>query len=247
MKKIEKFLKRINYQGRANVDLESLTKLQTSFLKTVPFENLDIMLGKTLDYSQESVFDKIVTKNRGGLCYECNGLFHDMLNQIGFDVSFIICAMFPDKAQKIDFSHMALVVTLNNIEYLVDVGNGKSFGEPLTIQTISKSQSEGVSSTVKPYSHDYYGLFYLIEKKWEARYIFNLERKIRADFTEPCHFVDSSPDSEFTQKRLVSVLFDDKRVTLTGDKIISTFFDEESLRERVLEEMGLNISTALKQ
>ena len=241
MKKIEKFLKRIHYQDKPNIDLESLTKLQTSFLKTIPFENLDIMLGKTLDYSQESVFDKIVTKNRGGLCYECNGLFHDMLSQIGFDVSFIICAMFPDKAQKIDFSHMALVVTLNNIEYLVDVGNGKSFGNPLTIQTISKSQSEGVSSTLKPYNDDYYGLFYLIEEKWEVRYIFNLGRKTRADFREACHFVDSSPESEFTRKRLVSMLFDDKRVTLTGDKIISTFFEEESLKREVLEELSINL------
>jgi arylamine N-acetyltransferase len=56
MKKINEFLKRINYQGTATTNLESLIKLQTSFLKSVPFENLDIFKNIPLDYSSENVF-----------------------------------------------------------------------------------------------------------------------------------------------------------------------------------------------
>ena len=233
MKSINSFLARIKYQGKLNIDLESLTKLQTCFLKNVPFENLDVINGVALDYSSKNVFNKIVIQNRGGLCYECNGLFHDMLEELGFDVHFIIGAMFPDKVDKFDFSHMALIVTINEKKYLVDVGNGKSFGNPLSIQTVSTSQSEATLSTVKPYNSEYYGLFYFVEEKWEARYIFNIDKKTRADFKKSCHFVESSPNSEFTKKVLVSMLFDTQRITLSGNTLIATIFEEKSVKRNL--------------
>lgn len=232
MKKIDAFLKRINYKGTVTTNLESLIKLQTSFLKSVPFENLDIFENIPLNYSAENVFNKIVIQNRGGLCYESNGLFHDMLTELGFDVYFIIAAMFP-KEEAFDFSHMALIVTIDNLSYLVDVGNGKSFGNPLNIHNIYTSQSEGTLATVKPYNSEYYGLYYFIKNKWTIRYIFNLNKKVRADFKEVCHFVEFSPQSPFTQNKLVSMLFDTKRVTLSSEKLSSTVFNENKIIKNI--------------
>ncbi len=241
MEKVSQFLKRINYEEKPKIDLESLSKLQTSFLKSVPFENLDIINNTPLDYSSKNIFHKIVIQNRGGLCYENNGLFHDMLTELGFDVYFIIAAMFPKEEKKFDFSHMALIVTLNDIAYLIDVGNGKSFGNPLTIHTVSISQSEGILATLKPYNNDYYGLYYLIENIWSIRYIFNMNKKTRADFKQACHFIESSPKSPFTQNKLVSMLFDTKRITLSDTGLSSTVFKEKSIKNIISDDEYLNI------
>ena len=53
----------------------------------VPFENLDIQNKIKIDL--DNLFDKIVIRNRGGFCYELNGLFYKLLKQIGFAVRMV--------------------------------------------------------------------------------------------------------------------------------------------------------------
>ena len=77
---INAFLNRIVYQENIDVIYPVLAGLQKAFLHSVPFENLDIHADIKLDYSEKPIFDKIVTRRRGGVCYESNALFYDALN-----------------------------------------------------------------------------------------------------------------------------------------------------------------------
>ena len=86
---IAAFLDRIAYQGTIEPTLDTLTQLQHQFLLSVPFENLHIQNKTPLDYSSDGVFNKIVVDRRGGVCYEANGLFHDVLKTLGYQVDFI--------------------------------------------------------------------------------------------------------------------------------------------------------------
>src|SRR5215475_14254215 len=83
----KEYLKRINYRGEINNSAHVLTELQNSHLFSVPFENLDIHLGRRIDLSNS--YDKIVNHKRGGFCYELNGTFFQLLKVIGFDVKLI--------------------------------------------------------------------------------------------------------------------------------------------------------------
>src|SRR6185436_1903286 len=85
---VQACLKRIGYNGSIDVSYETLCNLQRSFLLNVPFENLDIHLGRRIEIDPESVFRKVVNERRGGFCYELNSLFHDLLAELGFDVEF---------------------------------------------------------------------------------------------------------------------------------------------------------------
>jgi N-hydroxyarylamine O-acetyltransferase len=57
-------------------------------LFSVPFENLDVQQGKVISLVPEEIYRKIVERNRGGYCYEVNGLFAMALNALGIPYQF---------------------------------------------------------------------------------------------------------------------------------------------------------------
>src|SRR5437762_14222540 len=83
------YLQRINYRGSPEPNAQTLRELHRAHMLTVPFENLDIHLGRPITLGQAALFDKIVTRRRGGFCYELNGLFAALLRALGFDVTML--------------------------------------------------------------------------------------------------------------------------------------------------------------
>ena len=81
-------LDRLTYTGSTDPVLSNLQALQLAFLHSVPFENLDIHLGREIRLDPERFYRKIVEEKRGGFCYECNTLFHALLGALGFEVRF---------------------------------------------------------------------------------------------------------------------------------------------------------------
>ncbi len=84
MIKVAKYLKRLNVKKEVQADLASLAYLQNQHLLTVPFENLDVMNKVYIPLAVDTFYQKIVENQRGGFCYELNGLFQWLLNQLGF-------------------------------------------------------------------------------------------------------------------------------------------------------------------
>ena len=86
---IRDYLKRIHYQGSLEPTLQTLQALHEAHLLTVPFENLSIHYGQPIILQEDLLFNKIVRKHRGGFCYELNGLFAWLLQQLGFQVTLL--------------------------------------------------------------------------------------------------------------------------------------------------------------
>jgi N-hydroxyarylamine O-acetyltransferase len=130
---IESYLARINYHGALAPTAETLRALQVAHLLTVPFENLSIHAHEPIVLTDEALFTKIVTHRRGGFCYEANGLFAALLRALGCNVAMLSAGVAkPDGSFSPDFDHMTLLVTLAE-RWLVDVGFGDSFLEPLRL------------------------------------------------------------------------------------------------------------------
>jgi N-hydroxyarylamine O-acetyltransferase len=85
--------KTIGYIGPTEPNLSTLQALQRAFLLKVPFENLEIHLDRQINLSSENIYEKIVSKRRGGFCYECNILFFNLLNELGFQVEYLSARM----------------------------------------------------------------------------------------------------------------------------------------------------------
>src|SRR5215510_66895 len=110
---ISSYLKRIGYSRPVNPDAETLRGLQVAHLLTVPFENLDIGLKRTIKIDDASLWDKLINQKRGGFCYELNGLCAWLLKQIGFNMTYLNARVFNSTGELgIDFDHLALLVKI---------------------------------------------------------------------------------------------------------------------------------------
>jgi len=83
------YLKRIGDRGSVRPSIDVLRRLHVRHLLSVPFENLDIHLGRPIILDQELFYNKIVRDRRGGYCYELNGCFAWLLRELGFRVSML--------------------------------------------------------------------------------------------------------------------------------------------------------------
>jgi len=142
---IKAYIKRINYKGSLEPTVETLRGLQLAHLQTVPFENLSIHAKEPILLQEDSLFEKIVMRKRGGFCYELNGLFAALLRELGFEVTMLSAGVAKnDGGFGPDFDHMTLMVSLEE-RWLVDVGFGDSFQQPLLIDS-RDVQLQGVRS-----------------------------------------------------------------------------------------------------
>ena len=110
----EEYFKRVGYDGRPQPDLVTLRALQRAHLKHIPFENLDVQLGRRVTVRPEDAYSKLVTDRRGGWCYEMNGLLFWVLASIGFDVVPMTAAILrAERGKSAVFSHLLLCVNLD--------------------------------------------------------------------------------------------------------------------------------------
>jgi N-hydroxyarylamine O-acetyltransferase len=189
----------------------------------VPFENLSIHTKEPIVLDDEALFEKIVERRRGGFCYECNGLFAALLRALGFKVTMLSAEV--ANAEGVfgpAFDHMALMVSLDQ-RWLVDVGFGDSFREPLRLdddggEQLQKGRSYRIVSDGS--------LLTLMQRvngsDWQAQYRFTLEPHVYADYAEMCHYHQTSPQSHFTRARLCSLATDEGRLTLSEMRFITS-------------------------
>ena len=238
--KINKFLERINYNDIINNSIDCLAKLEQQFLKNIPFENLDIIHKKPSSCFFDSLYNKIVIENKGGVCYETNSLFYWALTELGFDVRIIAAEMFPESELKQQFYHMALIVCLDDNLYLVDVGNGKYFGSPININTKIHYTGEGISYKIANYNNDFLGLYEFKHNAWQCRYAFGLSSKSFSDFKEARQFTECSIKSKFNKKILISIFKTTYRLTLSGDNLVKTCYKTRSKQKTIVARHALD-------
>lgn len=230
---IKAYLERINYHGSLEPTAESLRALQVAHLATVPFENLSIHAGQPIVLEDEALFTKIVERRRGGFCYEANGLFAALLRALGFDVVMLSAEVANAKGGfGPDFDHMALMVRLEK-RWLVDVGFGDSFREPLMLDERGEQVQE--SRAYRILSDGSYLILMQREAggEWEAQYRFTLRPHEYADYAEMCRYHQTSPQSHFTRGRICTRATEEGRVTLSEMRLITTSKDGER-QERAL-------------
>ena len=127
------YLDRIGWTAPVAPDLATLAKLQRAHVEAIPFENLDVQLGRPPTRDPDAIFAKLVTARRGGWCYEMNGLFGRMLREIGFTVTPIAAGVMRQLSGAATMgSHLCLLVRLER-DYLVDVGFGGALAAPLPL------------------------------------------------------------------------------------------------------------------
>jgi N-hydroxyarylamine O-acetyltransferase len=219
------YLERLNYHGPVTPTAGTLRQLQVAHLMSVPFENLSIDAGEPIVLDDEALFDKIVRRRRGGFCYELNGLFAWLLRSLGFRVTMLAAEVMNDRGEYgPPFDHMALLVALAE-PWLVDVGFGDSYVEPLKLEPHTE-QVQGLRSfRLDPEQARFVVMRQDGDGPWKAQYRFDLTPYEYSDYAGMCRYHQTSPESHFTQRRICSLATRDGRITISGTRLIVTTDD----------------------
>jgi N-hydroxyarylamine O-acetyltransferase len=233
---ISAYLKRINYSGPLAPSAETLRQLHRAHMFRVPFENLDIHLGRPIVLDVSKVLSKIIDQRRGGFCYELNGAFAALLRALGFDVTMLSAGVASAEGGfGPPFDHMALLVQLDE-RWLADVGFGDSFREPLRFNHPGEQvQEEDAYQIARDGEH------LILERRndsgvWEPQYRFTLQPYQYEDYAEMCRYHQTSPDSPFTQRSTCSLATPDGRVTVSDMRIITTTRGQRQERQLATQE-----------
>lgn len=204
-----------------------LAELHRAHLQAVPFENLDIHLKRPIRLDEEAFYDKVVLQQRGGFCYELNGLFARLLRTLGYGVTLLsarVATRSDGGAYGPDFDHLALLVEDTSGRWLADVGFGECFVEPLRFDERGVQTRGG-----RGYRLDDAGaervLWSEAASGWEAQYLLSPTPHALADFAGMCHFHQTSPESHFTRGRLCTRATPEGRVTLKEGALVVTTRD----------------------
>ena len=223
---VDSYLERIAYDGPREPGEATLVALHRAHMLAVPFENLDIHLGVENVLDPEHVFDKVVTRRRGGWCYELNGSFARLLEALGFVVTRYSAAVVLSDPPSPDFAHLTLRVDLDR-PWLADVGFGASFTRPLRLDDDGNQERDGNTYRLAPLPD---GRMVLHEND-SPQYAFALEPRRMDEFAEMCVLQQTTPGSHFLAAPICSRATADGRVSLSGMRVITTTADGRSERE----------------
>jgi N-hydroxyarylamine O-acetyltransferase len=202
------------------LDAAALAGLHRAHLLTVPFENLSIHLGEPISLAEDDLLTKIVTRRRGGFCYELNGTFALLLEALGARVGRVAARVYGADGLGPPLDHLALIVTLpdGSGPWLADVGFGSHSVFPLLLDERGDQDDPG-------------GRFRLadaprgdIDVTKDGQPQYRIERRERAldEFAPTCWWQQTWPESHFRASTICSRLTPDGRISISEDTLITT-------------------------
>ncbi len=214
------YLKRIGLSEGVEASVDGLERLQRAHMSCVPFENLDVFHHRGVDTGVEWSVPKIVARGRGGWCYELNGAFAVLLEELGFVVKRLgATVLLSDEVSTVP-DHLTINVTLDR-RYLVDVGFGDSFIRPLPLDSTGPHDG-GVGAFGFVLNGDETTLIaYRSDGDGEPQYRFDSNTYETSDFDNPSQRLQTDPSLHWTKSPFATRLLDGgpDRVTLLRDQL----------------------------
>ncbi|HVY39494.1 MAG TPA: arylamine N-acetyltransferase [Polyangia bacterium] len=212
---LDAYLRRVGYGGYTRPTYETLAALLRAHMLAVPFENLDVLLGRGVRLDLDGLQDKLVRRRRGGYCFEQATLFGAALEALGFTVSRHLArvTLFAPRTE-VARTHMFLTVALPEGRFVVDPGFGALASEvPLPLEGAGFDRPRSATHRI-----DAEGglrvLRALDDGQWVDAWVSTLERENPADFEMGNHFTATHPSSAFVNRLMLRALTPDGRVTV---------------------------------
>ena len=217
---LKKYFERTNYNSEINAHISTVSEIMRCQLFSVPFENLDVQAGKIVSLVPEEIVEKILVHNRGGYCYEVNGLFAMALQELGVPYIFVAARpmIYPVRRPK---THMAIVAEVDGEKWLIDLGFGSnSIRKPMRLDvTDVEVQQDADRFMLSKTDESKYRLKAFVEGEWVNQYEFDLYPQEWIDFVPANHLNSTHPDTIFVKKLIVVLQNPTGKVVLMGDTL----------------------------
>ncbi|GGB26422.1 N-hydroxyarylamine O-acetyltransferase [Sphingomonas metalli] len=227
---LDAYLTRIDMPARPTRDAAGLARLQRAHRLAIPFENLDVILGRGIAIDSEAVFAKLVTTRRGGYCFEQNRLFGDALSALGFAHQPLLARVWlgvdPAEDAVPPLTHTFSLVEADGRAWIADPGFGGAYSPILPLEEGAEAEAPDgarfrlirdaahgwvlerhgpAASTDGRGSHD----------GWQAQYSFSGEPAVAADLAMGNLWASTAPGTRFTTLRIASIVLPHGFASLT--------------------------------
>ena len=212
--KLERYLKRIGFEGTPRADLPTLCRVHRAHAQHIPYENLDVQLGRPVSRDAARIYDKIVEGRRGGWCYEQNGLLAWGLEEIGFRLTRLAGGVRrAELGDQVIGNHLVLLVHLE-VDYLADAGFGDGLVEPVPLRAGMITQGPS-SFDLEKLNGDWWR-FHGDPRNGELSFDFETTSADGAVLERQCQWLQSAPDSVFVQNAIVQRHLGNRHAALRG-------------------------------
>ena len=195
---LDAYFERIGFGGDARPRLDTLFALHLAHSTSIPFENLDIQMGLPIHLDLPSLQRKMVLGPRGGYCFEQNTLFLEVLKAVGFEVQACEARVRLGAPELLPRTHMLLVVRLDGVAWLCDVGfGGEGLLQPVPMDGERHAQFLNAYQVVAE------GPLRVLQSwhqgAWTDLYAFHPEPRFPVDFEVANHYTSTFPESRFVK------------------------------------------------
>jgi N-hydroxyarylamine O-acetyltransferase len=258
---LDAYLERIRLAELPAPDLDGLAVVQRAHRLAIPFENLDIRLGRGIRIDSASVFEKLVTARRGGYCFEQNRLFADALTALGFTLRPLLARVWLGATDTPGLTHMLLLVTIDGQDWIADAGFGGSYSPPMPL--VDGAEAEAPDGALFRLVADHRGWVLQrnghagatdgrgAETGWVDQYSFTLAEVAPIDLAMSNHWTSTAPNTRFTDLIVVSIALPRGFASLTdrayrrhvaGEDSAATIDDPRVYRMRLSLMFGIDLS-----
>ncbi len=253
--RLQAYLRRIGLDEAPTRDASGLARWLAAHRQSIPFENLDIPLGRGIAVDSDSVFNKLVVARRGGYCFEQNRLFSDMLAAAGFANRPMLARvrLQVPAGQTPPRTHVLLLVDVADEAWIADAGFGGSFVPPLPLEDGAAARTpDGAAHRLRRLGEA--GRLageWVLERagpveatdgrfaddpNWQAQYSFDLAEVASEDLEQCNHWTSTRPGTRFTTLHIVSRVLPDGFAALTDRRL--TFYSGGEAQTRTITDIG---------
>ena len=240
---LDAYFDRIGYTGGRAPTLDTLRAIHLRHPQSIPFENLDPLLGRAVRLDARSIEQKLVFDGRGGYCFEHNLLLSHALKALGFQITLLAARVLWNVPGGVDAirprSHMLLLVDLEDGPFIADVGfGGLTLTGPLRLLPDTEqatpheafrlvTSSPAVEAAGPPSTgfhppsrtRDAFVLQARLDDGWKPLYRFGLEEQLLPDYEVTNWYLSNHPESQFVTGLMAARPELDRRYALRNNRL----------------------------
>jgi N-hydroxyarylamine O-acetyltransferase len=200
---------------------EALVSLHRAHCAAIPFENLDVLLGRPIELELDALQAKLVGARRGGYCFEQNTLFQAVLEALGFRVEALAARVRAGATGIRARTHMLLEVELPEGTFVADVGfGGDGLVDPIPLSERGETWVGSMGHRLRREGGDWWVLQGSDGGEWSDLYAFTLEPHHPIDFVMANHFTSTWPRSSFVQNLTAQRSLPERRTILRNRELV---------------------------
>ena len=248
---LDAYLARIGWHGPLAPTLETLSGVLRAHIASIPFENVDVLLGRGIRIDLESIHAKLVTARRGGYCFEQGTLFQAALDHLGFRTTAHaarVLTIVP--RQQAARTHMFVTVEIDGARFVADPGFG-GHGALVPVPLSEGDEARDGADRHRMIQRDSeWVLEAEIDGTMTPLWTSTLEPQFPIDFELANHWVSTSPGSVFVNRLMLraltpggrtSVMNRDVTVVSAGKAEKYQLADRKALRGLLSDQFGFDL------